>query len=80
MNAGLSAYELPPAIEVLRGVVRDFANAELRPRVGEFESNRTIPQEVVERMGQLGLFAAPFAESEGGAGAGETARRHSRQD
>jgi alkylation response protein AidB-like acyl-CoA dehydrogenase len=64
-------FELPPAIQALRVVVRDFADAEIRPRVEEFEQAQRIPDELVERMGDLGFLAAPFPEADGGAGAGE---------
>lgn len=64
-------FELPSSIEALRLVVRDFADAEIRPRVAEFERAESVPPELVERMGDLGIFAAPFPEADGGSGVGE---------
>ena len=64
-------FELPPEIEALRRVVRDFANREIRPRVHDMERDERIPQDLVDQMGELGFFGPHFPEQWGGAGMGE---------
>lgn len=64
-------FELPPPIQALREAVRGFADAEVRPRVDEMEREERIPQELVEQMGELGFFGAPFPAKWGGAEVGE---------
>ena len=64
-------FELPPEIEALRKVVRDFANREIRPRVHDMERDERIPQDLVDQMGELGFFGPHFPEQWGGAGMGE---------
>ena len=64
-------FELPPPIQALREAARDFADAEVRPRVDEMERAERIPQELIDQMGELGFFGAPFPEKWGGAEVGE---------
>ena len=64
-------FELPPPIQTLREAVRGFADAQVRPRVDEMEREERIPQELVEQMGELGFFGAPFPAKWGGAEVGE---------
>src|SRR5713226_714648 len=63
--------DLPPEIDALRAAVRAFADGEIRPRVEEMERTEQIPQDLVDQMGALGFFGAPFSEQWGGAGLGE---------
>jgi butyryl-CoA dehydrogenase len=62
---------LPPEMEALRRTLRDFADREVRPRVDEMERSEAIPQDLVDRMAELGFFGAAFPEAYGGAGMGE---------
>jgi alkylation response protein AidB-like acyl-CoA dehydrogenase len=57
----------PEAEEVVR-LARDFAAAELAPRVGEDEAAHRFPRDVFTRLGELGLLAMPFEERWGGGG------------
>jgi acyl-CoA dehydrogenase len=48
--------------------VRDFAQAEIAPRVREIDTQEKIPPEIVKGMARLGLLAPLCSEEHGGAG------------
>ncbi|MDE0497088.1 MAG: acyl-CoA dehydrogenase family protein [Acidimicrobiaceae bacterium] len=52
-----------------RAVVRDFANAEIKPKAAQWDLDHTFPTDTVKDMGDLGLFGLIFPEEYGGAGA-----------
>jgi len=45
-----------------------FANEEIRPYVNDFEKERGISQEIIEKMASKGYLAAPFPKEYGGLG------------
>jgi acyl-CoA dehydrogenase len=49
--------------------VRDFAQAEIAPRVREIDTTERIPAEIVKGMADIGLLAPLVGEEYGGAGA-----------
>jgi acyl-CoA dehydrogenase len=51
-----------------RQAVRDFAQAEIAPRVREIDSEERIPPEIIQGMARLGLLAPVVSEEVGGAG------------
>ena len=55
-------------IEEYRGVVRDFARAEILPHVREWDEKGFFPRAVVERLGELGCMGILLPEKWGGAG------------
>lgn len=57
--------------QTLRDVVRAFADREIRPYVAAMEAAEAIPLALVDRLGDLGVFATPFPPEYGGAGMGE---------
>lgn len=61
-------FELGEEHEAFRRVVREFAEAEIAPRADEWDATGEFPADVVEKMGDLGLFALPFPEDVGGMG------------
>lgn len=63
--------QLPEHITPLRTAVRDFADRELRPRVEAMEDAGAIERGLIDQMGQLGYFGAPFEERWGGSAMGE---------
>lgn len=63
--------QLPEHIDPLRLAVRDFATRELRPRVDEMEEAGAIDRSLIDKIGQLGYFGAPFEERWGGSAMGE---------
>jgi alkylation response protein AidB-like acyl-CoA dehydrogenase len=52
----------------LRAAVREFAEAEIRPHVLEWDEQQTFPLETIKKLGQLGYLGAVFPEEYGGAG------------
>ncbi len=54
----------------LRKAVRDFAEAEIRPHVLEWDEAQTFPLAAVKKAGELGLMGAIFPEELGGTGYG----------
>ena len=51
---------------MIRDTARDFARAELAPHAGAWEEESWIPDAVVARMGELGLFGMLVPEELGG--------------
>ena len=54
----------------LRRAVREFAEAEIKPHVMEWDEAQTFPMEVIRKLGKLGYMGAVFPEEYGGAGLG----------
>src|SRR5256885_1046417 len=52
---------------MVRDMARDFAQAELKPHAGAWEEEGWIPDAVVAKMGELGLFGMLVPEEWGGA-------------
>ncbi len=55
--------------EIFRATVREFAEAEIRPRVEEMERAAEQPRDVLDALFELGLMGIEIPESLGGAGA-----------
>lgn len=53
--------------EMMRKMVRDFAQERIAPFVEEMETNDTFPMHIVKEMGELGLMGIPIPEAYGGA-------------
>lgn len=49
-------------------LVRDFAEAEVAPRVREYDRGEYLPKEILEKMAQLGLYGGTIDERWGGSG------------
>ena len=64
MDFGWSAEQ-----EMWRKAVRDFAQAEITPRVREIDTSARIPAEILKGMAQIGLLALTVPEAYGGMGA-----------
>jgi len=58
--------------DAFRGVVREFAEAEIAPHAEAWDRDHTFPTETVLAMGELGLFGLMFGAEWGGADAGLT--------
>lgn len=58
--------------ELLRNTVRDFAEAEIRPTMMEFDESQEFPRETLRKCGELGFLGILFPEALGGAGMGYT--------
>ena len=62
------SYALSSEHESFRKVVREFAEAEIRPHAAQWDKEHHFPVDVVQAMGQLGLFGLTAPEEFGGAG------------
>ena len=63
-----TAFELSREHEEFRRSVREFAEAEIAPHAAQWDKDHHFPVEVVQEMGQLGLFGLTAPEEYGGAG------------
>ena len=54
--------------QLLRQTVREFAEAELRPHVMEWDEAQAFPRELIDKLAALGLMVIQFPEEYGGAG------------
>jgi butyryl-CoA dehydrogenase len=62
------SYELSAEHQAFRRSVREFAEAEIAPHAAEWDKKHHFPTDVVQKMGQLGLFGLTAPEEFGGAG------------
>lgn len=63
-----TSYELSRDHEDFRRTVREFAEAEIAPHVAQWDKDHHFPTDVVQKMGDLGLFGLIAPEEYGGAG------------
>jgi len=54
--------------EMIRGMVRDFAQAEIAPVAAELDETEAFPWANGAKMAEIGLFGIPFEADHGGAG------------
>jgi butyryl-CoA dehydrogenase len=62
------AFDLSPEHEQFRRTVRDFAEKEVAPHAETWDREHHFPVDVVQKMGELGLFGLTAPEEYGGAG------------
>ncbi len=63
-------FELSENQRMIRDMVRDFAETEVRPFASQWDEKEEFPMETVMKMGELGLMGIIFPEEYGGAGMG----------
>jgi len=63
-------FTLTEEQEQLRRMVREFAEAEIRPHVLEWDEAAAFPPDLLPKLAELGLMGAAFPEEYGGAGFG----------
>lgn len=56
---------------MLRDMVRDFTNNEIKPIAAKIDADEKIPEELIKKIGELGLLGVSFPEEYGGGGFGE---------
>src|SRR5664279_191783 len=56
--------------EQLRRTIREFAEAEIKPHVLEWDEGQIFPLETIKKLGRLGYLGSIFPEQYGGAGFG----------
>lgn len=61
-------FELSPEQRDLRDAVHAFAEDVVAPTAAAYDEREEFPTEIVERMGEVGLFGIPFPEDVGGQG------------
>ena len=60
-------FRLSADQQLLRQSVREFAEAEIRPHVREWDEAQHFPDELVPRLGELGLLGIQLPDQYGGA-------------
>ena len=58
---------------MIRDMVREFAEAEVKPLAKEIDETERFPIENVKKMGEMGLNGLAYPEEYGGSGAGQVA-------
>lgn len=61
-------FELTKEQEMVRKMVRDFAEEVIRPRAIEIDTKAEFPADIFKQIGELGLLGIPFPEEYGGSG------------
>ncbi len=57
--------------KMLRGLVKEFTDAEIRPLAREIDENEKIPEELIKKIAEVGFLGTAFPEEYGGGGFGE---------
>ena len=64
-------FTFPKEYQLLRRMVREFAQNELAPIAKKIDEEEKVPREVIDKAAELGLLGVPFPQKYGGMGAGE---------
>jgi len=64
----MMSFDLPEEIVALRDVVRGFAAKEIRPYAREWDREQSMPDELVAKIGELGLLGIMVPTEYNGAG------------
>ncbi|MGD8778226.1 MAG: acyl-CoA dehydrogenase family protein [Ignavibacteria bacterium] len=56
---------------MLRDMVRDFTNNEIKPISSKIDEEEKIPEELIKKLAELGILGVSFPEEYGGGGFGE---------
>jgi butyryl-CoA dehydrogenase len=64
-------FDLTNEQKMLREVMRDFAENELKPIAAEIDANKRYPEETVKKMADCKMLGIPFPKEYGGAGGEE---------
>ncbi len=67
----MAAFELTEEQTMLRTMVRDFVNAEIKPVARKIDEDEKIPADLIQKIKDLGLLGASFPAEYGGGGFGE---------
>lgn len=70
-NMPMNLFEFNEEQNMLRDMVREFVNAEIKPIASQIDENEAIPPELIKKLGEVGLFGTVFPEEYGGGGFGE---------
>ncbi|MFB5165556.1 acyl-CoA dehydrogenase [Parageobacillus toebii] len=61
-------FELTKEQQMIKEMVREFAEKEIAPNAAKWDKEAYFPVEVFKKMGELGILGIPFPEEYGGAG------------
>jgi len=61
-------FELNQDQTLLRNMVREFAEKEIKPKAAEIDESREFPKDTVKKLAELGLMGIVIPEKYGGAG------------
>ncbi len=67
----MSDFQFTDEQRMLRDMVRDFVNSEIRPISQKIDEEEKIPADLIQKMKDLGLLGAAFPIEYGGGGFGE---------
>jgi alkylation response protein AidB-like acyl-CoA dehydrogenase len=67
----MSDFQFTDEQRMLRDMVRDFVDSEIRPVANRIDQEEKIPPELIQKMKDLGLLGAAFPPEYGGGGFGE---------
>ncbi len=56
---------------MLRGLVKEFTDAEIRPLAKQIDENEEIPKDLIKKIAEVGFLGTAFPEKYGGGGFGE---------
>ncbi|WP_017728719.1 acyl-CoA dehydrogenase [Halalkalibacterium ligniniphilum] len=62
-------FDLTKEQQMIRSMVRDFAEKEIAPHAEHFDRTSEFPEDIFKKMAGLGLLGIPFPEKYGGSGA-----------
>ena len=57
--------------KMLRGLVKEFVDGEVRPLAQKIDADEEIPSELIKKIGEMGFLGLSFPEEYGGGGFGE---------
>ncbi|GAB4369864.1 MAG: acyl-CoA dehydrogenase AcdA [Calditrichia bacterium] len=63
-------FQLTEEQRSIQEMVREFAAKEIAPYVEEYDEKKAFPQEIIKKLGELGLLGIIYPESYGGSGMG----------
>jgi len=67
----MSAFQFSEEHLMLRDMVRDFVNSEIKPIAKKIDEDERIPPELIKKMAELGLLGSAMPQEYGGGGFGE---------
>jgi alkylation response protein AidB-like acyl-CoA dehydrogenase len=67
----MSEYAITEEQKMLREMVREFVNAEIKPIAHKIDEEERIPPELIRKIADLGLLGEAFPQEYGGGGFGE---------
>ncbi len=61
-------FELTKEQQMIKEMVREFAEKEIEPNAAKWDETAQFPVEIFKKIGELGLLGIPFPEQYGGSG------------